>query len=99
MNVHAPVLCELAGGELFAGMIVNVGLGGCKVECDRALDSGAQVEMSTRLPGSSRPSQAVGVVRWSQDGTFGARVSLLDANESAVVAKLATEPMSTVGQE
>ena len=97
MNVNVPVLCELADGERFAGMIVNVGFGGCRVECDRPLNSGTSLEMSTRLPGSSQPSQAAGVVRWSNDGAFGAMVSLVDASELAVVAKVAAEPMRTAG--
>jgi hypothetical protein len=97
MQVNVPVLCELADGELFAGMLVNVGLGGCKVECDRAPSSGVHVEMSTRLPGSSRSSQAAGVVRWSKDGAFGVSIGLLDASESALIAELATNPVRSAG--
>ena len=97
MHVRVPVLCELANGEVFGGMIVNVGLGGCRVDCDRELSSGAHLEMSAQLPGSSRLSRAEGVVRWSKDGAFGAMVGLLDASESGVVAKLAAEPMRAAG--
>jgi len=97
MLVNVPVLCELADGELFAGMLVNVGLGGCRVESDRAPNSGAHLELSTRLPGSSHLSQAAGVVRWSKDGTFGVRIGLLDASDSALIAELATKPMRTAG--
>ena len=93
MHVNVPVLCELTDGELFAGVIVNVGLGGCRVECDRALDSGAHVAMSTRLPGSPRLSHAEGVIRWSEHGAFGAMVGLLDASESALIEELATAEM------
>ena len=91
IEVKVPVLCELSDGRQFAGMIVDVAIGGCRIECDRAPSFGAELAMQARLPGSPELSRGMGVVRWSNDGAFGASVGLLDTAETARIAELAND--------
>jgi len=94
-QVNVPVVCELASGDQFEGVMVDVGIGGCRVECERPPSPGARLALMTRLPGSTGVARAAGIVQWSSGAAFGARVGLLDASDSTRVAELVASGILT----
>ena len=94
-RVNVPVVCEFADGEQSEGLMVDVGVGGYRVECDRAPDPGARVALETRLAGSTRGSPITGVVRWSNAVAFGAEIGLRDATDPKRIAELVSSGILT----
>ena len=94
VRIRVPVLCEPAEGEPFAGLIVDVGLGGCCIECSEVPVSGTQMAIAARLPGSPELSHAVAVVRWVTPGVFGVELGVLQELEIRVITDLAADTES-----
>ena len=94
-QVNVPVLCELSNGEQFEGVIRDVGIGGCRVACDRPPRKGARLALKASLPDSLGVSRAAGVVRWSNGAAFGAKVGLLDMSDSGRIAELVASGILT----
>jgi len=69
-----------AGDHAGTGIVYNLGLGGCKVVSDLAVQSGALISVHLRIP-----EQALGIsiraatVRWTQELEFG--VEFLEMQE------------------
>ncbi len=91
VRIKVPVLCEPTEGEPFAGLIVDVGLGGCCIECSEVPVSGTQMAIATRLPGSPELSHTAAVVRWATPGVFGVELGALEEREIRVIAGLEDE--------
>jgi len=91
VQIRIPVLCEPSDGEPFAGLIVDVGLGGCCIECSQVPVSGTQMAIAARLPGSPELSHAEAIVRWVTPGVFGVELGTLDEREVRVITDLSAE--------
>jgi len=91
VQIRVPVLCEPDEGETFAGLIVDVGLGGCCIECSEVPVSGTRMAIAARLPGSPELSHTPAVVRWATPGVFGVELGELEERQIRVIAGLADE--------
>ncbi|MBN2194865.1 MAG: PilZ domain-containing protein [Polyangiaceae bacterium] len=89
------VLCAPSGGEPFGGLMVEVGLGGSRIESTRALDIGSSISLSVRLPGSPDLSQLPAIVRWRKPGLFGVQFGDLLARDARAIASMMAESLRT----
>lgn len=85
--VQIPVVIE--HGALFLDAIaVNLGLGGVFVETHAPLDYGTSVSVVVQLPGLTRTSRLVGVVRWSNTSGCGIQFLQLGASETYAISSM-----------
>jgi hypothetical protein len=69
------------GEEVLDGAMLNLSLGGTRVELDRRLTIGTKVRLSFRLPGNQALIDVDGEVRWSSDVETGFQFGSLRARE------------------
>lgn len=80
--IDCEVTCHPANGEPFTGRAKDICLGGMFIECDRKVEYGANLTITTVLPTAKAFLELPGVVRWHHPGGFGVQFGLLGARET-----------------
>lgn len=79
--VRVPITCEAKGGVPFAGVVVDVSVGGLYVEAAFVPAFGVELSLVGDFPGAPG-LKLPAVVRWVKPGGFGAQFGLLGARET-----------------
>ncbi len=91
--VSHPVLCEPLNGQPFAAVLVDLGLGGAKLESAYVPRFGVEISICLRLPGATRQSRLPATVRWTSARAFGVQFGLLGAHDTKGIVELMAESL------
>ena len=81
VEVKVPITCEVKGGAPFAGVVVDISVGGLYVEAKVVPAFGTEISVVGDFPGALG-LRLPAVVRWAKPGGFGAQFGLLGARDT-----------------
>ena len=82
VHVSLHVRCQVQFGETFFARATDISLGGVFIESDERPRFGAEIAITTVLPGTSFELNLPGYVRWNKPHGFGVQFGLLGAKET-----------------
>jgi len=88
VTAELAVEYELPGGAPRPARLVDIGLGGSRLQTLDPPPAGAPITVVARLPGARHPSRLAASVRWTRGEHFGVAFGVLPAHDTLLIVDL-----------